>query len=213
MGFYNIDETSDQPRVEQLVIKDSSGTKQWQAVSVQPYGAVADGELLARSVEYPSRFENSGGLNDTLFLDAFTHGASAQRLVNGWEDHAEAVHNIFESKACNRRDGSDGRPSNPFFLYIGAVHMTAEELRTCKLNGEDTSRVRVYDAGDPLNELHAEIIVDARGLEKRQKKELRVRLMTLATRRGLFVSPYLSEQDRQVAIDTKCELDVQNKKL
>ena len=84
--------------------------------------------------------------------------------------------------------------------------MTAAELRTCKLDDDTASRVRVYDAGGASDQLHAEIIVDATGLKKPQRKELRVRLMTLAQRRGLFVSPHLPAEDIRRAEGTQCEL-------
>lgn len=207
MGFYDLDETSTLSRVEQLIANDKDGSKQQTAVSDQPHGPVKNTELLARSVDYPSKFEHSGGLNDTLFQDAFTHGASAQRLTEGWDEHAIDVHRKFEEKAHGRRNGTDGRPPKPEYLYIGVVQMTAEELRACKLDGEDLCRVRIYDAGNKQSDnLHAEIVVDAAGLEKPQKKELRVRLMTLATKRGLFVSPHLPFEDRHLAIETQCEL-------
>jgi hypothetical protein len=66
--------------------------------------------------------------------------------------------------------------------------------------------VRVYDAGDPSDQLHVEVIVDATGLKRDQRKELRVRLRTLAQQRGLFVSPHLSAQDRGRGEGTQCGL-------
>ena len=85
--------------------------------------------------------------------------------------------------------------------------MTAAELRACKLDGDTASRVRVYDAGvNASDNLHAEIIVDATDLKKSQRKELRVRLMTLAQQRGLFVSSHLTAEDLGCAERTQCEL-------
>lgn len=206
MSFYDLDGESKLLRVEQLVAKDKDGTKQGEKVSMHSPGPVASGELLARSLDYPTKFTDLGGLNDSLFQDGFARGASAQRLPNGWDAHAGEVHGLFEMRAKARREGTDGRNPDLDNLYIGTFHITVAELRTCKLDGDDTARVRVYDAGKAADELHAEIIVDAAGLKKPQRKELRVRLMTLAQQRGLFVSPHLPPEDRYRAEGTLCEL-------
>lgn len=206
MSFYDLDGASKLPRVEQLVVKDKDGAKQTEKLSEHSPGPVADHELLARSLDYPTKFTDLGGLNDSLFQDAFAHGASAQRLLHGWDAHASDVHGRFEARAKARREGTDGRDPDPDNLYIGAFHMTATELRACKLDGDEAPRVRVYDAGDASDQLHAEIIVDATGLKKPQRKELRVRLMTLAQQRGLFVSPHLPAKDLGRAEGTQCEL-------
>lgn len=206
MSFYDLDGESKLPRVEQLVAKDKDGVMQTEKASEHSPGPVADHELLARSLDYPTKFTDLGGLNDSLFQDAFSHGASAQRLLNGWEAHASDVHGRFEVRAKARREGTDGRYPDPENLYIGAFHMTAAELRACKLDDDTAPRVRVYDAGDASDQLHAEIIVDATGLKKPQRKELRVRLMTLAQQRGLFVSPHLPAEDVGRAEGTQCEL-------
>lgn len=206
MSFYDLDGESNLPRVEQLVAKDKDGVKQTEMVSEHSPGPVVDHELLARSLDYPNKFTDLGGLNDSLFQDAFSHGASAQRLPHGWDAHASDVHGRFEVRAKARREGTDGRDSDPENLYIGVFHMTAAELRACKLDDDKTPRVRVYDAGDASDQLHAEIIVDATGLKKPQRKELRVRLMTLAQQRGLFVSPHLPAEDLGRAEGTQCEL-------
>lgn len=209
MSFYDLDSES-KPRVEQLVAKDKDGSKQTEKVSDHSPGPVADDELLARSLDYPKKFTDLGGLNDSLFQDAFSHGASVQRLLGGWATHALDVHDRFEARAKARREGADGRDPDPDNLYIGAFHMTAADLRACKLDGDTASRVRVYDAGDVSDRLHAEVIVDATGLNKPQRKELRVRLMTLAQQRGLFVSPHLPAQDFNRARGTQCELHWQS---
>lgn len=206
MSFYDLDSESKLPRVDQLVAKDKDGAKQTEQVSEHSLGPVADHELLARSLEYPNKFTDLGGLNDSFFQDAFSHGASAQRLLDGWDAHASDVHGRFEARAKARREGTDGRNPDPENRYIGAFHMTAAELRACKLDDDTTSRVRVYDAGDASDRLHAEIIVDATGLKRPQRKELRVRLMTLAQQRGLFVSPHLPAEDLGRAEGTQCEL-------
>lgn len=206
MSFYDLDGESKLPRVEQLVVKDMNGAKQMEKLSEYSPGPVADNELLARSLDYPTKFTDLGGLNDSLFQDAFSHGASAQRLLHGWDAHASDVHGQFEARAKARREGANGRVPDPENLYIGAFHMTAAELRECKLDDDNAPRVRVYDAGDASDQLHAEIIVDATGLKKAQRKEMRVRLMTLAQQRGLFISPHLSEDDLVRAEGTQCEL-------
>ncbi len=206
MSFYDLDGESKLPRVEQLVVKDKDGVMQTVKVSEHSPGPVANDELLSRSLDYPNKFTALGGLNDGLFQDAFSHGASAQRLPSGWDAHAVDVHARFEARAKARREGTDGRDPDPDNLYIGAFNMTAGELRACKLDGDTASRVRVYDAGDASDKLHAEVIVDATGLNKPQRKELRVRLMTLAQQRGLFVSPHLPAEDLGRAEGTQCLL-------
>ena len=206
MSFYDLDGESKLPRAEQLIAKDKDGAKQAEKVSEFSSGPVADDELLARSLEYPNKFNELGGLSEELFQDAFTHGASAQRLIHGWEVHSSDVHNRFEIRAKKRREGADGRSPSPENLYIGAFHLSAAELRACKLDSDTLSRVRVYDAGKESDELHAEIVVDATGLSRPQRKEMRVRLMVLAQQRGLFVSPHLSAENIDRAEGTQCEL-------
>lgn len=206
MSFFDLDGESKLSRVKQLVAKDQNGVLQMEKVSEHSPGPVTNDELLARSLDYPSKFTALGGLNEELFQDAFSHGASAQRLPRGWGAHAVDVHSRFEARAKARREGTDGRAPNPDNLYIGAFHIVAGDLRACKLDSETASRVRVYDAGDAADTLHAEVIVDETGLNKPQKKELRVRLMTLAMQRGLFVSPHLPEEAQSRAQETLCEL-------
>lgn len=206
MSFYNLDEKSELKRAQQLVAKDKDGSKQLEKVSEHSPSPVTDDELLARSLDYPNKFTATGGVDETLFQDAFTHGASAQRLIDGWKAHEADVHNRFEERAKARREGTDGRDPNPNNQYIGALCMTAGDLRACRLDRDTSPRVRVYDAGDASDELHAEIIVDDTGLNKSEKKEMRVRLMTLAQQRGLFVSPHLPPEDLSRAKGTQCTL-------
>lgn len=208
MSFYELDKESTLTRAQQLVAKDEDGAKQRETVSDHSPGPVADGELLARSLDYPNKFTATGGVNETLFQDAFAHGASCQRLIRGWEAHATEVHNRFESRAKARREGTDGRAANANNQYVGAFCMTAGELRDCKLARDTGPRVRVYDAGNESDELHAEIIVDDTGLTRPEKKELRVRLMTIAQQQGLFVSPYLPAGDFERAEGTQCKLNL-----
>ena len=73
MSFYDLKSESPLNRVEQLVAKDKDGAKQTEKVSEHSPGPVADHELLARSLDYPNKFTDQGGLNDALFQDAFTH--------------------------------------------------------------------------------------------------------------------------------------------
>ena len=207
MSFYDLDASSKETRTEQLVKKDTDGTKQLEKVSKHSPGPVKDEELLARSLEYPSKFHAQGGLNDSLFQDAFSHGASAQRLTKGWESHEFDVHFRFEARAETRRNGSSEKSATPNFTYMGSLHMTAGELRSFRLNGDDRARVRVYDAGnDESDPLHAEIIADTTGLQKPQRHELRVRLMKLAEQRGLHVSPYLDLEGRRRVESSQCLL-------
>ena len=206
MSFYDLDGESKLTRAQQLVAKDKDGAKQLEKVSEQSPGPVADNELLARSLDYPDKFTAAGGVDETLFQDAFTHGASAQRLIRGSETQSADAHNRFEERAKVRREGADGRAPNPENQYVGAFHMTAGELRACKLDRDTGPRVRVYDAGEVSDELHAEIIVDDTGLNRPEKKELRVRLMTIAEQQGLYVSPYLGAGDLSRAEGTQCTL-------
>ena len=205
MSFYDLDASSKKARAEQLVEKDPEGAKQLEKVSKHSPSPVKDEELLARSLEYPSKFHAEGGLNDALFQDAFSHGASAQRLTNGWASHESDVHSRFEARAKARRNGSSGKPISPDFTYMGSLHMTAGDLRRVRLNADDKARIRVYDAGnDESDSLHAEIIIDASGLQRQQRHELRVRLMKLAEQRGLYVSPYLDQQGLHRAECSQC---------
>jgi hypothetical protein len=206
MSFYELDAKSTLQPAQQLVAKDKDGAKQAEKVSDHGPGPVADDELLARSLEYPNKYLNTGGLNDSMFQDAFSFGASAQRLLPNWEARSADVHAGFEARAQARREGSNGRAAAPNNLYIGAFQMTAGELRGCGLDGDNGLRVRVYDHGEASDELHAEIVVDATGLGKPQRHELRVRLMTLAQQRGLYVSPHLPPEEVKRAEETQCAL-------
>jgi hypothetical protein len=208
MSFYEIDRTSNLSRVDQLLAKDPEGSKQFQKVSAFSPGPVADDELLVRSLEYPNKFDGSGGLSDALFEDAFKHGASAQRLVNGWDVHVADVHRGFEERAASKRAGDEKRRAVPDNLYIGSFHMTAYELRAIQMEVDIQPRVRVYDAGQlETDSLHAEIVADGRGLARPLKHELRVRLMVLAQQRGLYVSPFLSEEGLGRALGCRCTLN------
>lgn len=205
MSFYDLDTSSTKTRAEQLVEKDADGGKQLEKVSKHSPGPVKDEELLARSLDYPSKFHAQGGLNDALFQDAYNHGASAQRLTQGWESHEFDVHLRFEARAETRRNGSSEKPPSPNFTYMGSLHMTAAELRSFRLDGDDKARVRVYDAGnDESDSLHADVIADTSGLKKQQKHELRVRLMKLAEQRGLHVSPYLDLEGQRRVETSQC---------
>lgn len=207
MSFYDLDDESPKFRATQLVEKDPDGSMQRQRVSEHAPGPVADHELLARSVDFPHKLLADGGLNDALFADAFKSGASSQRLIDGWEAHKADVHTRFEKRADARRTGTDGRRPNSENRYVGAVHVTAGELRACSFETVQPGRIRVYDAGhEDVDALHADCIGDDRGLEKHERHQLRVRLMKLAEKRGLFVSPHLSEEDRHLAEKTQIEL-------
>lgn len=214
MSFYDLDASSGKTRAEQLVDKDKDGSMQQQKVSAYAPSHVGDPELLARSLEYPSKF-HATGLNDSFFADAFTHGASAQRLLDGWDKCEVEVHTRFETRARARRSGSDGKPPSSDFTYVGSFHVTAEELRSCRFDedAENTPRVRVYDAGHhPTDSLHADVIADAdcpgsKKEQKEQRHKLRVRLMKLAEERGLFVSPFLTDDEKSKAEMTQVQLN------
>lgn len=207
MGFYDFNAAPTKSHAAQLVEKDPDGSKQLEKVSVYSPGPVEDDELLARSLEFPNKFTDTGGLNEELFQDAFNKGASAQRIPQGWVKHAGDVHSRFEARAQSRRDGSDGRSPNPENLYVGVFHIEAGELRACKLDDDTLERVRVYDAANsPDDPLHADVIIDDSGLTRPKRKELRLRLMILAERRGLYVSPYLSSEGLERAVGTGCDL-------
>lgn len=206
MSFYDIDENSTISRAGQLLAKDQDGAKQFEKISTYAPGPVGDDELLARSLEYPDKFNPSGGLNDSFFGDAFTHGASVQRLLEGWDVMASSVHKAFEVRAESKRQGSEKRKPKPDNIYIGSFHMTAGELRAVEMEGR--LRVRVYDAGvDESDPNHAEILADGDGLEKVLKHKFRVMLMVLAQKRGLYVSPFLSEEGNDRAHDSGCNLN------
>ena len=206
MNFYDIDEYSMISRAGQLLAKDPDGAKQFEKVSTYALGPVGDDELLARSLEYPDKFNPSGSLNDSFFDDAFTHGASVQRLIEAWDVMASGVHNAFEVRAESKRQGSEKRKPKPDNIYIGSFHMTAGELRALQLEGR--RRVRVYDAGvDESDPNHAEILADNDGMDKRLRHLFRVMLMVLAQKRGLYVSPFLSEGGHGRARDSDCNLN------
>jgi hypothetical protein len=196
-------EIAPKDRVQHFITNDSDGSCQSCKISAHSPGAVTNGELLARSIDFPLRKEPStGGLNETLFQDAFHCGASAQRIPGDWVQDGQAIHDRYERRANNRRLGADGRDASPEWLYIGAVHVTANELRELQLETFRKCRVRVYDAAHTLDDpLHADVMVDASDIasesksHKQQRKLLRVMLMNAAYKRGLFVSPHIASDD------------------
>ncbi len=209
MNFYEIDESLPKDtRATQLLAKDPTGVKQFEKVSIYAISHVANDEMLARSLEYPDKFNPSGGLNDAFFDDAFTYGASVQRLINGWDVMGSGVHNAFEVRAESKRQGSENRKPKPENIYIGSFHMTAGELRNLQLEMENQQRVRVYDAGvEELDPNHAEILAIKDGLNKQLRHLFRVMLMTLARKRGLYVSPHLLEDGLSRARNSGCSLN------
>jgi len=209
MCFLNHDSDDTKKRAQQLVDKDPNGDLQEQKVSAFSPGPVLNDEVLARSVEYPAKWASPAGINETLFQDGYGAGASAQRLIGGWTLCKESVHQRFEKRAEARRSGSDGRVANLDFVYIGAVHIQVGALRACQLPGDEVKRVRVYDAGTELEDpYHADVILNVADLSKAQKKELRLRLMTLATKDGLYVSPFLSGEEMERAMRSEVKINL-----
>lgn len=183
-------------RVTHFITSDPDGDCQEQKSSQYSPSYVGHGELLARSIDFPLREEPNGGINETLFQDAFTIGASVQRISENWEQCKDDIHNRYEDRASKRRLGEDGRSPNNEWCYIGSVHVTAGELRNLQLAVIRKGRVRVYDAAHtPEDPLHADVMVDASNLDKPSRKLLRVMLMNVACRRGLYVSPHISPSD------------------
>lgn len=187
-------------RVQYFIQFDFDGNCQNCKLSEHSPGTVSNDEWLARSIDFPLREDPVTGLNDSLFQDAFTLGASIQRVPRDWAQGVQAIHDRYEERASNRRSGGDGRTPNTEWRYIGVLQVTTNELRELQLDAcFRKGRVRVYDAAhSPDDPLHADVMVDASDLTaalKAQRKLLRVMLMTVACRRGLFVSPYLAPDD------------------
>jgi hypothetical protein len=171
-------------------------------------GPVASFELLARRVFSPTHFNSFKcppvQLDDALFADAFTIGCSVSRLLPDWPVRSAALHELGEQAAKARREGADGRDPQPDRKYLGLVHISAAEARSVVLESKPViGRVRVYDTAKPIDILHADIIFDRRDIasdsskdDKQARKLLRVKLLTVAMRRGFYVSPYLAEDDR-----------------
>lgn len=195
-------EIANEDRVKHFVECDPSGDCQKHQLSPFGPGPVGDDEFLARSVDFPLRDDYEGGLNDSLFQDAFSVGASVQR-VHAWSTQANDIHARYEQRASRRRSGGDGRAGNPEWRYIGAVHVLASELRQIKLpDAAGKSGVRVYDtAPSQSDSLHADVMVDVSQIQnniKQGRKLLRVMLLTAAYKRGVFLSPHVSPDDPSV---------------
>lgn len=212
-NLYSKDTADANKRVEHVIAIDPEGECQKHRVSECSPGPVADDEVIARSIDFPLRQDPITGINDSLFQDAFTMGASTQRVLGEWSEVGRAVHDRYEARASRRRTGEDGRLANNEWRYIGAVHVTARELRELQLEDapRKMGRVRVYDAGHTANDsLHADVMVDASDLTgelKAQRKLLRVKLMTVACRRGLFLSPHLPANDPSI-VDIQIPLNL-----
>ncbi len=182
-------------RVAFFISNDLEGECQKHKVSEYAPGHVDDEEVLARSIDFPLRHDPATGIDDSLFQDAFSMGASTQRIHGDSADAVLAIHRRYEDRASRRRSGEDGRRANPEWHYLGSVQVKAGDLRSLQLNGmERKGRVRVYDAAHNAEDpLHADVMVDSSDLAaKAQRKLLRVMLMTVACRRGLYVSPFLA---------------------
>lgn len=186
-------------RVQYFIQCDPEGHYQESKISEHSPCSVNNDELLARSIDFPLREDPEAGLNDSLFQDAFTFGASIQRILGDWAQGGQSIHDRYEERAHSRRLGGDGRAPNAEWRYIGVVHVTANELRELQVSAVRKGRVRVYDAAHTTDDpLHADVMVDASDLTgdlKPLRKLLRVMLMNVACRRGLFVSPHLAPDD------------------
>ena len=179
------------------LVANQDGECQGHKVSPHSPGCVSDGEVVVRSIDFPAREDIAGGINESLFQDAFTVGASVQRLAGTWEDSRGAIHQRFEARAVGRREGQDGRPANPDWKYVACTQIPVSALRAVQLDeAPKVARIRAYDAADrPDDPLHADVIADDAGLDRRLRKLLRVKLMTLATSRGIYLSPFLPHDD------------------
>lgn len=189
-------------KVAHFITNDPEGGCQEHKISPYSPSHVEHDELLARSIDFPLREEPSGGINDSLFQDAFTFGASVQRIPKDWKQSEHIIHTRYEDRASKRRLGEVGREPSNDWRYIGSVHVTAGELRKVQMEVVRKGRVRVYDAAHtPDDPLHADVMVDASGLDKSFRKLLRVMLMNEACRRGLYVSPHISPSDTNLLRD------------
>ncbi|MBC3916932.1 hypothetical protein H8L32_05540 [Undibacterium sp. CY18W] len=189
-------------RVQYFIQNDPDGACQGHKISSCSPGPVKDEEMLARSIDFPLREDPASGLNDSLFQDAFTIGASTQRIDDDWDKSKSVVHARYEERARRRRSGEDGRSANPDWLYVGSVLFLASELRESQLDAvQRAGRIRIYDTAHSSDDpFHADVMVSADDLQtnKQLRKLLRVILMTKACKRGLFVSPSLAPDDQRL---------------
>ncbi|MDD2742245.1 MAG: hypothetical protein PHV02_08220 [Rhodocyclaceae bacterium] len=201
MNFYDdIEGTKD--LVPKLFAKDPDGSLQRTQVSELAPSPVSDEELLTRSLEYPSRFTPNGELNESFFEHLYTSGTSVQRLVYGWDYHSQDVHDRFEKRAYIKRND---KPIQEH-VYVGALQASAGELRNFAVDDESIKRVRVYDHAREDDILHAEVIADIRNLNKIGRKKFRIQLMCLFLERGLWVSPFLAQENQYLLSNCGCNL-------
>ncbi len=187
-----------QGKVDAILELDPGGECEGHSVSDSSPGPVTGDELLARKVDIPThvRGDPPTAIEETLFEDATTIGASVQRLLRGWSDQSVQLHHRNEEAARRRRDGTDGRPAAPGRRYLGVLQIAASEVRSVQIAAVPIARrARVYDTAAPGDEGHADIVLNVAGLNKSQRKQLRVMLLTEACRRGLFASPYADPED------------------
>ncbi|MEH3085464.1 MAG: hypothetical protein PGN26_02745 [Xylophilus ampelinus] len=159
-------------------------------------GAVADHEKLMRFVFSPIHINKSNEkvleLDETLVNDAFDKGCSVHRMGQSEEKPRIAqLHDKGENLAAGVRGGVSGRPPQPNRTYIGAIDFIALEVRGTELSGS-RGRVRIYDISQKDDCLHADVIVDCRDLDKRQKKQLKAELFARMTKNRISNSPYLA---------------------
>jgi hypothetical protein len=182
--------------VDFVIRHDPTGECQNAKVSESSPGPSSNSELLARFVFSPTHtLVDDGELNDALFSDVFTYGASVTRIEIPYGHDLIPLHQEGESQAERIRQGSDDRPPQPNRQYLGLIPLSTGDVRATQVD-DIQSRLRVYDTAVAGNPLHADIIANATGsvvptTEKQLRKHLRVYLLQLAHATGLFLSPSL----------------------
>lgn len=180
--------------VTHVVSHDPDGSCQATKIGSDSPGSVSDEEVLARFVACPTHATNqvdgASQIDESLFQDMFSIGCSITRILEPGPCTNESLHAQGEAMSEAIRSGSGGRPPQPSRHYLGLVMLKAGDVRAVSVDSVPR-RLRIYDTSHgPDDSLHGDIVASADGLNKVQRKELRVRLFKLAIDSGLFPSPH-----------------------
>jgi hypothetical protein len=163
-------------------------------------GAVASHETVCRSVFSPPQFGKTAPfeLDETLFEDVFTRGASTQRANP--DDDEQLLHARGGEKAAADREKALAAGNVANRLYVGFVPVNVGEIRAALVaDAPVAARTRVYDTGLKDNSLHADIMCDQRDCasgsktHKLMRKQIRIALFNVANSQRLYLSPFLDE--------------------
>lgn len=182
-------------RAQYVFDQDASGDCQKRSLSEFSPGEITDDEHIVRAVIFPhmSKSNYNEEVGEDVIADAFTIGASVQRLLSDVSSQLSSFHNIQETRAQAYRNQNPGR--TPPRTYIGALEIPVQQIRAINYIAHNfqNADVRFYDTADEGDESHGDIFLNP-GYDKAKKKLLRVMLYTTICNNKVYRSPYLAQE-------------------